>query len=327
MTDGLPSVSASMKKEQSVTPSAEPDPSFNLLPSLSSKESEAEVLNDLEAAIEVQSGDTWKVLYPGRSLTVRGDESVKVRLREVPQISGTCSVSGAALHAARSFGEKFGSDAKQWMQKERREALLESSQRRRRQEQLEAVMAQMQTSGGRSSLRGRFAMYIAIAIPILVALMLVCAVLQPADSRQGVLISAVAVILLLGINTGNARLWLIAEGASAPIHAVFKYSHSCKEPRLRVCILVSWCIAALSLLVTTINHLTLGLWQGALVIWPGVFCCIIGMYMCYDGSVKQLAISQPPPGKSKRKLGGRTLLFEGRVLPGQACICSWPGRF
>ncbi|CAE7895991.1 Jmjd7 [Symbiodinium microadriaticum] len=262
VTDGLPSVSASMKKEQSVTPSAEPDPSFNLLPSLSSKESEAEVLNDLEAAIEVQSGDTWKVLYPGRSLTVRGDESVKVRLREVPQISGTCSVSGAALHAARSFGEKFGSDAKQWMQKERREALLESSQRRRRQEQLEAVMAQMQTSGGRSSLRGRFAMYIAIAIPILVALMLVCAVLQPADSRQGVLISAVAVILLLGINTGNARLWLIAEGASAPIHAVFKYSHSCKEPRLRVCILVSWCIAALSLLVTTINHLTLGLWQG-----------------------------------------------------------------
>ena len=254
-----------------------------------------------------------------------------IRLREYPEISGSCSSSGT-LHASRSFGETFSSEAKQRMQKERRDALLENSHRRRRGQELEALML-LRVAESRP-LRG-LGVYVAIPTSLLLVALLVCAAIQPTDARQGALISAIAVILCHGINMGNARLWQIAGGGAA-IHWVFVWSHACHRPRLRAYILVCWSSTALGLVVMTVHHSIIGFWQDMMIIWPGVCCCIIGMYMCYDGSVRNLAGPDIPyqtkgnPVEGQEETGERmerTILFEGRVLPDRVCICSWPGKY
>ena len=75
-----------------------------------------DILNDLQTSIEVNLGHGWQVLYPMTRLCLKDAVSVAVRLRDDPEISGSCIV-GASLLASTSFGH-FGIKALQFLEAE-----------------------------------------------------------------------------------------------------------------------------------------------------------------------------------------------------------------
>ncbi|CAE7479017.1 unnamed protein product [Symbiodinium sp. CCMP2456] len=71
----------------------------------------ASILNDLQAAVEVFLAGAWQVLSPGRILPVASAGTLKVRLREHPEVHGEWFAMGQ-LRASESFGS-FSEAARQ----------------------------------------------------------------------------------------------------------------------------------------------------------------------------------------------------------------------
>ena len=83
-----------------------------------------QVCNDLQVAIEVNPGTGWKVLYPEERFRLDTLQSVDVaaRLRDDPDICGTCCVDTTALlRAKEAFGTSFGLAAVEFIEAEQRE--------------------------------------------------------------------------------------------------------------------------------------------------------------------------------------------------------------
>ena len=98
-----------------------------------------EVCNDLQVAIEVNPGTGWKVLYPeGRfCLDTLQPVDVAARLRDDPDICGTCYVGATALlRATEAFGH-FGLAAVGFIEAEQREVEHERQLREARIQKLE----------------------------------------------------------------------------------------------------------------------------------------------------------------------------------------------
>ena len=65
------------------------------------------VTNDLQAPLEVKfQSEEWRVVYPKRSCSVEASEAlIQVRLRESPEVTGSCQASGGtSFQASVDFG-------------------------------------------------------------------------------------------------------------------------------------------------------------------------------------------------------------------------------
>ena len=85
-----------------------------------------EVCNDLQVAIEVNPGTGWKVMYPEERFRLDTFQPVNVaaRLRDDPDICGTCRVGATALlRATESFGNSFGPAAVKFIEAEQEASL------------------------------------------------------------------------------------------------------------------------------------------------------------------------------------------------------------
>ena len=82
-----------------------------------------EVCNDLQVAIEVNSGTGWRVMYPEERFRLDTLQSVDVaaRLRDDPDICGTCCVDATALLRAKEAFGHFGPAAVEFSEAEQRE--------------------------------------------------------------------------------------------------------------------------------------------------------------------------------------------------------------
>ena len=112
-----------------------------------------EVCNDLQAAIEVNPGTGWRVMYPEERFRLDTFQPVNVaaRLRDDPDICGTCRVGATVLlRATEAFGH-FGPAAVEFIEAEQREVEHERQLREARFQKLKVALLTTMTSIAKTS--------------------------------------------------------------------------------------------------------------------------------------------------------------------------------
>ena len=98
-----------------------------------------EILNDLKASIEVDLGQGFQVLYPGRSLKLAHafTSPVQIRLREEHEIFGCSGAKPTvfSFSASSDFGD-FGTNAANFIDMEQARIQQEGSSRQLRHQRL-----------------------------------------------------------------------------------------------------------------------------------------------------------------------------------------------
>ena len=218
--------------------------------------------NDLKAPIEVQEGQGWRVLYPGRSLVLDGTEAM-VRLREFPAAAGRCPAS-AGLLASKHFG-LWSVEAVQQDQEEDRAESFEAQRRRagRERQENEVEEAVLRKSDHKLSDSALSAFLLIIAI-----------------------VSTFFLTLFAASAASSARAEDLTEAEALEIGAIALVLWSCLSfSRVAFCssvttgcitrsIDLSICVGFFSFVAFTVHLAMLGFWQISLIMWSlSLFCC------------------------------------------------------
>ena len=119
-----------------------------------------EVCNDLQAAIEVNPGTGWRVMYPEERFCLDTFQPIDVatRLRDDPDICGTCRVDATALLRAKEAFGHFGPEAVEFVEAEQRQVEHERQLREARLQELKVALLASRTKG-RCCVKGNMVCY------------------------------------------------------------------------------------------------------------------------------------------------------------------------
>ena len=298
-----------------------------------------EVCNDLQVAIEVNPGTGWKVMYPEERLRLDTFQPVNVaaRLRDDPDICGTCCVDATALlRATEAFGH-FGPAALEFSEAEQREVEHERQLQEARMQKLKAALL---ANDDRIRKDWGVDRNICGSALMIVALILCCFLLDiawgllqsEADLTPGSAFLAVSLIFFFGmVACANLVLiWAAKNRAAAEVKLLGgeiarSCSHRCAA---RFSYTVSVLLTASFIFWTVLCGIT-SPWF-AFIFGPAWLCWCCQFMYCF------LVISDKDNTNGEGVVNWvcqNSIVFNGRVLDSHPwlglppCICSWPGKY
>ena len=286
---------------------------------------EASVTNDLQAAVEVQQGSGWQVLYPGRSMPLTSEEAV-LRLREARHILGRSPVSSLRC------SEDFGSFSTEAVQRDRQEQEAAAHEKRRQEEVQHCQETEMRKAA--AALRNRklrCTPCAAAAIALLLSVMLwVCAAFA-IEVREDVTAADAALLSAVAMFAGAMLTCLIQRDCGGENSSEFRYGNR------------AFSVSVVKQTSTFIGYMAMGMQTVALLIadfgwiWTAFITWPPSCYLFYralDGGFEHLTteeaeILNDEHHQARKEVLQRTIVFEGSVLEGlgRPCVCSWPGKY
>lgn len=302
-----------------------------------------EILNDVEAAIEVNLGKGFQPLYPGRSLTCMCSEStvLEVRLRDDHGTYGRRSHPDMLLRVADAFGG-FGENVSHFLERQKCLVQRERESQKTRHSKLEKAVWH-KYKGAMCEYNSVWALSFLLMIAMLVI---------PFDNnffegswreRERELISESFYFTMLSIAAlafwGTSSLFVILSllriatfrkvrdkllgGRGEPTKGM-KGDPSKWQNRL----------SAFQLFLNTSSILALAIQFGEMNFFLGVYILLLPL-LCFSCIAIPTLRGCGPVDRfvstSERIYLGQvcqgTIVFEGSVLPASPCICSWPGKY
>ena len=272
-----------------------------------------QLVNDLDAAVEVDSGRGWRILYPNQKREL-SEEGFSIRLREDQAVMSTISQGRASgpeycLRTSKDL-EAFSAEASSWVANEQKAVQKEREERQRRKKLSEAKVERRVR---------KFA--------VMGFLILLCTgvVLIPLMASIGLWSHACAG---LGMALLCFLLYLAAPRTRRCV-CIFK----AVTRILARCGIATGVATAVTLLVLRVQsngledpeELVRNHPMGYLLfLFFGAFAGTLARSLLPDGPARDdLRV------ESRRRLLGETIVFQGRVMeePGKPCITSWPGKY
>ena len=302
-----------------------------------------ELFNDLKAAIEVNLGEGWQILYPENGLKFEiSDLLVEVRLRDDPGICGK-QVLGPQAMISQAF-EDFSGRVARFLENEE---VSVARERGRRQELEKLYLKQIKWKNNWLILKGMVTM---------VGFCFCCFVVIGLDFSD-VLVSlgivAVAVIATVIAVLASLALWY----AFSYMVAVIMWDQTWRDikhgPHDGSKILLSRALLApflcqFNLMTSGRYFLALGSMvpcvMAAVIVseilaesgytWPIILIWSIPCCFCVCFFYVRCACREPLSTKEylseiRERTAHNTLTFKGNVIPdrSKACVCSWPGKY
>ena len=292
-----------------------------------------EVCNDLQVAIEVNPGTGWKVMYPEERFHLDTFQPVDVaaRLRDDPDICGTCCVDAAALLRAKEAFGHFGPAAVEFIEAEQREVEHERQLREARLQKLKVALLED------DQIRKDFGIETNIIWTVAVILLLVSCwgamlvlswdTLGTADLTPGSAVYVVLVICLFWFSAclNWSVLWADKNRVAAEVKLLGREiarscSHHCFA---RFSYTMSVLLTASFVFLTVLCCIT-SPWY-ALIFGPAWLCWCCLFRFCHVVSHKD--------EYGVKEVSENTIVFKGKVLdfdPSRGCppcVCSWPGKY
>ena len=289
-----------------------------------------EVCNDLQVAIEVNPGTGWRVMYPEERFRLDTLQSVDVaaRLRDDPDICGTCCVGATALlRATEAFGQ-FGLAAVEFIEAEQREVEHERQLRDARLQKLKAALLDADESIKDCGVHATVN-YAALLIVLWMGC-LALFVIYLSNVERSTVSMAYSMALLFSIwcfvacvnwfslgkdkRTAAAEVTLLggemAQSCSHRCFARFSYTLS---------VFLTASFGILTVMYGIKNPWLLLMFGPTWLCW----CCMFRFCFVQAHDVK----------KEVNKFSENTIAFNGKVLDSHPwlglppCICSWPGKY
>ncbi|CAJ1398938.1 unnamed protein product [Effrenium voratum] len=258
---------------------------------------ELHLVNDLEALVEVDLGDGWRLLYPKQSRRIAASEACRIRLLEAPSVTSAVDLrllEPRSLRTSEDLGD-FSSKASSWVRKERSAVAKEDKEREERKKMLE------EKAERRARAQAVFEMCALAAIQAIAIL----------SADLGGLMACAAFGMTLYFMLLHRVL------RSPPV----KISRAVRRVLL-LCFTVLGMMAPVLVLALAGN-----VEEWLRYVLPLSPCAFVGM----------LASLLLPGGKWRKKLSRRAhrelrekcIVFEGTVRAehGYPCITSWPGKY
>ena len=271
-----------------------------------------EVHNDLKAAMEVNADGDRKVLYPFNRLELEASVlDVEVRLRDAPEIWGSCHVlPGEVLWTSKAFGN-FGPAARKFIEEEQKAIERE---RQSHQQRFQKIVEKVKGEHNRLKIR----YFLCILLPLMVLIIL--AGVQPGNYVVAVLLSFGAAGLLCWVcQCALAAKWLLRDWDIAAVHQAHRLGTAHVVQSYRVLFVCPF-IATACIIVMTVLYSMNGFPLVALILWISCCCCTTTVLACdysnFGGGVDVMD-----------KGAMNMIIFEGKVLGSQPCVCSWPGKY
>ena len=317
------------------------------------------LINDLNAAVEVNSSEGRRVLYPGRRMKFDG-MPVEVSLRDDPSIRSICQeFAGTELCLSSGAFGNFGSEVQHFMEQE--DVSIQREQRLKRQRNRELLnKAEWATWGPfiklNSCLWGTLLVFLVICLvvrlesyAIAVALCLgagclcccschisVASILPFGQKFQGA--ERVAKHLSRGqdVEVDRSMLGCVDLEASTRFGLTWKEILFFLFPPCLGCV-----VAFVFLVVMTVMYGIQGFPWAAALLWLPVLLLLafwIAFAIAFVKSLKFRDACAPVffrifgDDAEMRKEGGlnfrdHSIVFEGKILPGKPCVSSWPGKY
>ena len=296
------------------------------------------LINDLKAAVEVNSSEGRRVLYPGKSMKFDA-MPLEVSLRDDPSIRSTCEEFGGTqlCMSSGAFGN-FGSEVETFIEEE--EVSIQREQR------LQEHRAQELEKKAFWTLWGPYLKLISCLWGTMLVFVVICLVVRLESY-------AVAVALCLGAGClwfcaseiSWASRWAVFWKTGGVLFAVDAMSHrgynfqpsrqdkclvNCFPPCLHVSLFVC-------LVVMTVMYSTHGFPWAAGLLWLPVllqlafriaFNCHGKIYGAYFAVFERIVGDrQHLATEGALYLTDHTIVFEGKILPNKPCVSSWPGKY
>ena len=292
-----------------------------------------QLVNDLDAAVEVDNGRGWRILYPNQKREL-AEESFRIRLREEQAVMSTISQGRASgpeycLRTSKDL-EAFSAKASSWVAKEQQAVQKETEERQRRKKLSEAKVER--------SARKRAVIWVlsvvcagVVLIPGLafvgwlshvcagLGMALLCFLLYLAAPR-----TRRCVYIFETVSSISALCAFAAAGAAFATFLVLLViqssgSHGTEDPEDSNELRVFFKQAVL--LYRQFQYHPIAYLYFILL---GVFAGTWARSILPDGHVRDdLRV------RSRRWLLEETIVFQGRVMEeqGKPCITSWPGKY
>ena len=292
-----------------------------------------EVHNDLQAAIEVDHGRGWRVLYPQGRLRFETSSPLDVatRLRDDQDICGSCRVLGAALLKVSVAFADFGQTAVKFFkaeqeQVEREGHLREARLQKLRQDFSERVWAR----------RIQLNLFLVVFVSLLYgSTFMFWRMLEDSDSDTDNLMIGTTVLtageslmfcflsyqLFTQLRSSlddaavQAKRFGADTGGCAPIRSLTFFPRFC------------FGLIAVCPLLMLVYSLLKGYPLAALPPLLALVSCFCGL--CYIDICRMKKADL----KALDEWSDKHIVFEGRVLPTRPwpgcppCVCSWPGKY
>ena len=302
-------------------------------------EAPVELINDLKAAVEVNSSRGRSVLYPGKSMKF-DDMPLEVSLRDDPSIRSICKeVAGTQLCMSSGAFENFGTETQTFIEKE--EVSVHREQRL-----LEQRIRELKNKAFWSAFGPLFRLNVCLW-GVLLVFLVICLVV-PLESY------AVAVVLCLGAGclccctcqiSFFSMLFFGTKGAGAEKVArdLSQGGQGGDDVRERQAMffslfLLCLCVLAFVCLVVMAVMYAIQGFPGAAALLSLPVLLLVAFVIAAFLSEK---IRDAYDAVFARVFGGfddvekegglnltdHTIVFEGNILPGKPCVSSWPGKY
>ena len=305
-----------------------------------------ELFNDLKAAIEVNLGKDWQILYPEKGLKFEiSDLLVEVRLRDDPGICGKQFLGHEWLHGQHpqvmisQALENFSGRVALLLENE--EGSVER-ERGRRQKLEQLHLKQIGQKFLWLLLKGVVIGSFWLGCAIILVFFFEDWVLSLGSFEVAVLATAIAVLASLFLwyafrYTIAIMIWNQAQmdiidggGHGSEIH-LLRALWAPLQSKLPIILFSFW--ALVTMVPMGLSLVSLDLAKGGHT-WPIVFLWSIPCCFCIYFFYVRCACEEPLSTKRylseiRDRTAHNTLTFKGNVIPdrSKACVCSWPGKY
>ena len=302
------------------------------------KQASLELINDLKAAVEVNSSKGRSVLYPGKSMKFDG-MPLEVSLRDDPSIRGICKeFAGTQLRLSSGAFTDFGSEAQNFIEKE--DVLVQREQRLKKQRMRELV-EKAEWAAWRP-----FLTKISCVWGVSLVLLVICLTV-PLESY------AIALLLCLGAGclcccASQISFWwlLLLMGAKYNgANQVIQDLNQGEDADFGVPCRLFWWLIPITFggyvygcfFFMTVNFASRGFpWAAALLWLPLLLGLAFYIALCWSEKIGNAfravifwIVGDLDEVEKEAALDFRdhTIVFEGHILPGEPCVSSWPGKY
>ena len=301
------------------------------------KQAPVELINDLKAAVEVNSSKSRQVLYPRRSMKFDA-MPVEVSLRDDPSIHAICKeYDGTQLCMSSGAFGKFGTEVQHFIEQE--DVSIQREERLKEQRNRELA------NKVKWALVGPLLKLNSCVWGVVLVFLVICLVVR---------LESYAVAVALGLGAGclcccSCQISLASIAFFAPksrgARDVAEDLHGqqvdLKFSRLeQFLVLFPTClpvVAFVGLVVMTVMYGFEGFPWAAASLWLPVlllFAFFFAIFMSEKLGNEVGAVFEKVFGDDDelKKEGGlnltdHTIVFEGKILPGKPCVSSWPGKY
>ena len=276
-----------------------------------------ELINDLKAAVEVNSSEGRYVLYPHKSRKFDSMPlEIAVSIRDDPSIQGTCKeFVGTRLFTSSGFGN-FGAEAQSFIKNEEISIQAEQRLRKRQFDELENKRwwaAEWPWFKGNLCLWGGLLVFLVVCITVPLERVELAGVLCLGAGCLSCCTCTISSLWMWYITTKNAEVGF--------------QSHTHGERNVNVfCCLC--CLVFVLLLVMTVTYPIRGFLSAPIFLWAVLllgFCCLIPV-SCAGAEMLSLWEDQLSK-QGAQNFRDRTIVFKGNILRGKPCVSSWPGKY